>query len=199
MKLLPLLLALALIVSPAMASQEAEQRAAIEARFAADSRECAKRFVVNACVDEAKERRRVALNPVVAREQALAAQARRERALEQAKRVQQRQQQAGASEAQALSAPFKASEPRPVKPAAAKPRTVPDPVQRAADQRARMEAVEAQADHNRNRLAARQALLRQRQLDAKRNAQKLKPKGASQLPTPTAADIAALGASAASR
>ena len=198
MKNTSLLLALSLLPLSALASQEAEQRAAIEARFAADSRECAQHFVVSSCMDEAKERRRTALKPVIAREQELAAQARREKALAQAKRVQQRQQEAGASEAKALSVPLKASEPRPAK-AQAKPHVVPDPAKLAAARQDKIDAAELDAARNRQKLAERQAQIRLRQQEAARNAKKIKPKGASTLPTPTAADIAKLSASAASR
>ena len=198
MKTGTVVLAFALLPLPALATDEAAQRAAIEARFAAESRECAERFIVNSCMDEAKERRREALKPVIAREQELAAQARRDKVLTQARRVQQRQQEAGASEAKALSVPLKASEPRPVKPQV-KPRTVPDAAKLAADRQVRIEAAEAEATRNQQKLAARQAQIRLRQQEAARNAKKIKPKGASTLPTPTAAEIAKLSASAASR
>ena len=193
-----LLLALSLLPLSALASQEAEQRAAIEARFAADSRECAQHFIVSSCMDEAKERRRTALKPVIAREQEQAAQARREKALAQAKRVQQRQQEAGASEAKALSVPLRASEPRPIK-AEIKPRVVADPAKQAAAREAKIETAELDAARNQKKLTERQTQMRLRQQEAARNAKKIKPKGASTLPTPTAADIAKLSASAASR
>ena len=203
MKSVPLALSLLLMLPSAQAAepprkQLAAERAAIEARFAAESRECATRFVVNACMDEARERRSAALKPVVAREQALAAEERRERARAQAERVQQRQQEAATAEARALSVPLRASEPKPVK-VIAKPRAVPDAAARAAKSQAREEVAEAEAERNRKKLAAREAKARERQLEAQRNAGKLKPKGAAKLPTPSAAEIAALGASAASR
>ncbi|MBV8501084.1 MAG: hypothetical protein JO006_05135 [Paucibacter sp.] len=199
----PLLFLLAFATLPALAAQEREQLRArqdvVERRFTEDSRECARHFVVNACLDEARERRRLALKPIVERQLALDAQERRERSSEQAERVRQRQQEAGASEASALSVPLRASEPRAAKPQA-QPRVAPDAQKRASEQEARIDAAQRDAARNRAKLAARQAQLRERQQQAERDADNPRAKAANSLPTPTAAQIATLKASeAASR
>jgi len=187
-----------LIAAPAFAGEREDlvaQRAAIESRFSAESQDCARRFAVNACMDDARARRSAALKPVVQREQQLEAQDRRARAEEQARRVQQRQQEAAAAEAERLVVPIKASEPRPLKPET-KPHTVGDPAERIMGQQSREIAAERQAENNRVQQAKRQQQLLLRRKDAQRNAEKAK--GAASLPVPSAAEIARLKAPAAS-
>ena len=72
-----LLLALAAAAAPAVAATSADaaeharianERAALEASFAARERECGERFVVTSCVDDAKRERRRALDGLKARQ-----------------------------------------------------------------------------------------------------------------------------------
>jgi len=60
----------------------AEERAAIEARYAARSRECRDRFVVTSCVDDAKAERRHGLDALRARQLKLDEERRRTRTAE---------------------------------------------------------------------------------------------------------------------
>jgi len=187
---------LALLTSSAFAGERedlAQARAAIESRFAAESQECATRFAVNSCMDEARARRSAALKPVVRREQQLEAEDRRARAEAQAKRVQQRQQESATAEAERLVAPIKASEPSPVRPEP-KPHAVGDPEQRIQAQQSREIAAERDAAHNRVRQGKRQQQLLVRREDAARKAEKAK--GAASLPVPSAVEIAKLKAPA---
>ncbi|XHS78198.1 hypothetical protein ACFJGW_21160 [Burkholderiaceae bacterium UC74_6] len=185
-------LTLLMLAAPAFAAEHEDlvaQRATIESRFAAESKECSTRFAVNACMDEARARRSAALKPVVKREQQLEAEDRRARAEAQAKRVQQRQQESAAAEAERLVAPIKASEPRPLRPEP-KPHSVGDPQQRIQAEQSREIAAERQAENNRTQQAKRQQQLLVRRKDAARNAEKAK--GAASLPVPSAAEIARL-------
>jgi hypothetical protein len=179
----------------------ARQRAEIAARFAAESKTCAERFLVNACMDEARARQSAALKPVIAREQQLDLADRRQRAAEQAERVRQRQQEAGSTEAAHRTELFKpaapaASHPRPE----AQPHPAPTPEARQQAIEQKTEAGEREGARNRERLRFREAALRQRQEDAAKSeaqrAGKTKGKKAIALPTPSAAEIEQLKASA---
>ncbi len=201
MKALHLILAFAAL--PAWAGEDAAQlatrRAEIEAQFKSDAEICAQRFVVNACMDAARERRREALKPIAARQLELDAVARRERADAQAQRSLKLQQQAAATEARSLTEPLTAAQaPRTKQPA--EPRKVIDPVQLAAQRQADIDAAEARAARNREKQAQNQARRLERREQAAREAGRPAAKAAAaRLPTPSAAEIAALAASAASR
>jgi colicin import membrane protein len=68
------------------------ERARIEAAFKADLAACEARFVVTACVDDAKQRRRNALAPVRLRELQLDALERQRRASERLAQTQRKQE-----------------------------------------------------------------------------------------------------------
>jgi colicin import membrane protein len=101
-------------------SRIAEERAVIEARYAARERECRDRFVVTSCIDDAKVERRRGLDALRARQLRLDEERRRARtaersaelaakAAEDARREQERA-------ARAASAPALREAPRPLEP-----------------------------------------------------------------------------------
>jgi hypothetical protein len=101
-------------------SRIAEERAAIESRYAARERECRDRFVVTSCVDDAKRDRRRGLDALRSRQIKLDEAKRRERsaergaelagkAAEDARREQERA-------ARSASAPARREAPRPLEP-----------------------------------------------------------------------------------
>jgi len=126
--------ALSIAAAPAhAASDDAErhrldqERAAIEARYAARARECRERFVVTSCVDDAKVERRRALDVLRTRQLQLDEEKRRARAAERsaelaakaaddARREQERAARAAATPATREPRPL---EPRHERPAAA--------------------------------------------------------------------------------
>lgn len=181
---------------PATRAEVAAQRTAIEQRFAKEKAECQERFTVSACVDEARERRREALAPLVAREHELAAEERKSRAAAQMQRVRERDLGASQDEAQRrerlVIAPPRAAASAP---AAHAPRAV-SPAEAA---RARQQADEkAEADAAQRREQAQERRQRVQQRIAEREAKektRTKPL-AKPLPLP---DAAAAPASAASR
>lgn len=116
-RLLLLLLATgaALVVGTAMA----EDRASIEARFAAERQACQQHFAVNNCVDAARRREQEALAPVIAKERAQAAEDRRRRSEVQAEQRRVRDLQSAREEAQRRERLLVSPAPRPLTPAAA--------------------------------------------------------------------------------
>ncbi|HEV7577511.1 MAG TPA: hypothetical protein VGO85_15870 [Caldimonas sp.] len=101
-------------------SRIAEERAAIESRYAAQERECRGRFVVTSCIDDAKAERRRGVDALRARQLQLDEAHRRERTAERraelaakaaddARREQDRA-------ARAASAPAPREAPRPLEP-----------------------------------------------------------------------------------
>lgn len=165
-----------------------QERQAIDARYEQAMRDCAGRFALNACQQQAKDQRQAALKPVQQREYQLHAQEREERALQQRERVKARQAEAARREAQAASAvaPIEAATP------AAPPATA-EPFEARSQQRVRRSidlseqahreaAQKQQAAQARERAAAahREAVL-------KRNAERLERRpAAAPLPVPSA-------------
>lgn len=143
----------------------AAERAAAESRYTAEEAECRKRFVVTACVDEAKARRREALGRLKHQEIVLDEQERRRRAAARLQAIEEKQREAA-------TRPPMPAQPAPVireaasAPAARGPQT-PSAAERA--QRAREEAARAQrraqaaeerrqqAAEDRERIAGREA------------------------------------------
>ena len=97
----------------------AEERAAIEARYAARTRECSDRFIVTSCIDDAKVERRHGLDALRARQLALDEEKRRARTAERSAELaakaadDARREQERAARAASAPAP---REPRPLEP-----------------------------------------------------------------------------------
>jgi len=104
----------------------AEDRASIEARYAARTRECRDRFIVTSCMDDAKAERRHGLDALRARQLVLDEQRRRERTAERSAELaakaadDARREQERAARAASAPAPHEA---RPVEPRREKPAT----------------------------------------------------------------------------
>ncbi|MBK1715150.1 hypothetical protein CKO43_20535 [Rubrivivax gelatinosus] len=169
--LLPLLLAAPAVFAASDLDGRAErariarERAAIESRYAAEQADCRARFVVTACSNEAKARRREALNQLKHQELVLDEQDRRRRAAARLDAIEARQRE------------MAARPPVPVQPApvireaasvpADKPLALPSAAQRAAREREeaaraerRVDAAERQrqqAADDRARIAEREA------------------------------------------
>jgi colicin import membrane protein len=175
-----------------------QQRADIEARFAQESQACLDRFIVNACLDDARARRVASLKPLQTREDALDAAERRERAQAQRDRVAQKELEFAAEELRRSTA----LQARPAASAASSVATTqPDPrTPRASTQthgqavQAELALVEREALRRREQAAARQ-LAQQQQLQ-ERQAQSAGKTPAPPLPVPTAAEVARVARSA---
>jgi hypothetical protein len=102
----------------------AEERAAIEARYAARTRECRDRFIVTSCVDDAKVERRRGLDALRTRQLELDEEKRRARTAERSAELaakaadDARREQERAARAASAPAP---REPRPLEPRCEKP------------------------------------------------------------------------------
>ena len=94
------------------------ERTRIEAQFNADVAECQQRFVVTACVNEARQRRRDALAAPRAEGLALDDMERHARAVARREALQAKQREAAAQAAPALSASAPLTRVRPASPAA---------------------------------------------------------------------------------
>lgn len=176
-----------------------DERAAIEARFKAASEICAKRFFVNACLDEAKSQRHADLKPLQEREALADAQERRARAEAQRERVAEREREFAAAEgrhrtAELLAAPKSAAPKAPAdKPkAASAPNALSLEATRQAKQAQAREAAQrrqAQKASYQSEQVARQMAAEQRQTVKDAKLAGKKPPAA--LPLPSAAEIEA--------
>ncbi len=116
----------------------AEERAAIEARYAARTRECRDRFIVTSCVDDAKVERRRGLDALRARQLVLDEEKRRARTAERSAELaakaadDARREQERAARAASAPAP---REPRPLEPRREKPASGAASTSAAADDR----------------------------------------------------------------
>lgn len=170
----PLLAGLALAALPALAAADideraerariASERAAVEARHAADEAECRGRFLVTRCLEEAKARRREGLERLRHEELVLDDDARRRRAAARLEAIEARQRELAAR-------PPAPAQPEPVIREAAQPPAAPLPGYPVDDGAARREAEAAkaarraeaaerrreQAAADRERIAAREA------------------------------------------
>jgi colicin import membrane protein len=192
------LLAAAAASAPAPVFSPAElaaQRAAIEQRFERERQACEARFAVTPCLDEVRERRQAALQPLVRQEQALAAEQRLARAAAQRQRVSERELAAAQDEGQRRQRLIADAPPRSASSAASAVLASPvirarDP--QAAEQRQRLAAsqAEAQAAERRERAQERQQRVRER-VAAQQSQQDTRAK-------PAAAPLPRPGASAAS-
>jgi len=174
-----------------------QQRTDIEARFAQESQACLDRFIVNACLDDARVRRVTALKPLQTREDALDAAERRERAQAQRDRVAQKELESAAEELRRSTA----AQARPAASAASTGTTAPpEPRTPRASAQSHGQAVQAELA-----VAEREALRRREQATARqleqqqlqeRQAQSAGKPPAAPLPVPTAAEVARVTRSA---
>lgn len=168
------------------------QRAEIEARFALEREGCEQRFAVNACVDEAKQRRSAGLHPLQRREIELDAAQRKARAAAQQERVAERNREAASEEGRKRTEVLLAPPRQPAAQAAPRPpRAAPEA--HAEAYKAQVAKAERDAKHNRERLAERQReqkahLLALEERQRRRAADGKKP--AAPLPPPAKASAA---------
>lgn len=171
------------------------QRAAVEQRFKAQSEVCARRFFVNACLDEAKAIRKGELGPLQAREAAIDAKQRRARADAQAQRVAERELEFAAAEGRQRTAELQQP---PAQPAAEppKPRPVPAPKQQAQQVKANQARDEARRRQAQKAGYQSEQALRQQEAERRQALSQEKLKGKKPplaLPIPSAAEIEAAG------
>ena len=161
----------------------AADRQAVEARYEAARKDCEARFVVNRCLDQARQERRAALEPLQRQIHLLDDARRRERAVERLRVIQERQSTAAERPALAMpSAPSSAAS------AAAQPAP---PVRRAVRPPPPASAAAAQAARQ------RQAQQQQRLQDAQAHQEAVQARNARQdAQRPPAAGLPVPGASA---
>lgn len=189
-----------------------EQRAQIEVQAKQALAACEQRFDVVSCQEKARGERRRALAPIEASLRDLDQQQRRERAEQQRERQAAREREAAEAVVQSASAPAvqarvgKGAEPAPLAPArrASSP-PVDDAKLRASRAKAEQDAKLAAERQRQRSEQRREKLAEQRAANAKRLAEQEQRRAASgakppaSLPVPTAAEMAALRASAAAR
>lgn len=189
--LILLLVAAAAAAQPATRAEVAAQRVAIEQKFARDKAECEQRFSVAACLDDLRQRRNLALAPLIRREHELATEERRERAAAQTLRVREREQAAAQDEGQrrerVVMAPRAAASSVP----ASHPSRARSPDE--AEQARRQTVKKAEVEAARRREQASERELRQQQRSAEHEAKE------KRRTKPLAAPLPLPGASAASR
>lgn len=176
------------------------QRSSLEAQFKAESEVCARRFFVNACLDEAKDKRNAALRPLQEREAAIEAHERRAMAEAQRERVKAREREFAEAEgrhrtAQLLAAPAAASGAD-----TAAPKPAPTPKVSAQNKQLEQQAKSRKAQEEAQRRQVQKASYQSEQ-DARQKVaqdrQALKEakgkKSPMPLPIPSAAEIEAAG------
>ena len=178
----------------------AEERAAIEARYAARERECRDRFIVTSCVDDAKRDRRKSLDALRARELKLDEETRRARTeARRAELAAKAAEDARRDQARAASAPARSGKPfethPPASGAARSEHEARDRPLTAADRLGIHPTVRGSEAERREREAASRASFEARQREAAehrrevedRNVKRLQEHPASpSLPTPAA-------------
>ena len=183
-------------------------RARIEQAYQAQVRECNARFVVTGCLEDARNERIRALRPLDRAEHQVNAEDRQRRAAAAKERVQQKERDAAADEAQRKTQSVREAAPVvPVAPLARAPRANPELHQR---REARQEAeAKAEAAQRREAAAQRREKAQERQRKASQMQARYADKAASaasaaaagaknakppaaHLPTPSASDIRAL-------
>jgi hypothetical protein len=182
-----LLLAGAVVAAPADDTAErariAADRQAVEARYEAARRDCETRFVVNDCLDQARQDRRAALEPLQRQIHLLDDARRRERAVERLRVIQARQSAAAERPALATAAA----------PASAASAAPPLPVRRAvrppppAAASASAAALAAQQRQARQQQRLQQARAHQAAVQARNAERDAQRKPAAGLPVPGAA------------
>ncbi|MCX2862642.1 hypothetical protein OOZ63_12425 [Paucibacter sp. PLA-PC-4] len=171
----------------------AEQRRHIEARHAQALKDCAPRFNVNACEQQARLERAQALKPLLAREQELDSAQRQARAQAQRERVQAKQQAFASQDGKRMQRSLLADLPRPAA-AASKPHRVVDDQAHGRAVQAEIARGERAAQRRRQQAADREQEAQARRAAAQKrqqqHAQSSKP--AASLPQPTADELAKL-------
>ena len=166
------------------------ERQAVEARFEAAQRDCAGRFLVNDCLDNARQARRLALEPLQRQQHLLDDARRRARAADRLQAIQARD----AAPRPGASAAPAASVPSPNAAAAAAPASGPA-LRRAVRSPANVAAADAQARQRQARAqqralaaeARQQAVQARQQAVQARNARRdAKKPAAAGLPVPGA-------------
>jgi hypothetical protein len=163
----------------------AQERRALDVRFANEERACAERFRVTACVEDVRLRRREALAPVRERELKLDE-------AERLSRATQRRKAVAAKQAAAASSPASAAPPPPapqlrVRPApAASPPSAGRPSVGGTERAAQAEQRVQQAQQRREQALAAQQRIQQRLAERDASAHKSAP-----LPPPAAAAASA--------
>lgn len=149
----------------------ATERQAVEARYEAARQDCETRFVVNPCLDQARQDRRAALEPLQRQIHLLDDARRRARAVDRVRSIQARESQAAAMPALSPAAPATmasaaASPPSPRPPPTVRRAVRPPPSasaaaqaaqQRQAQQQQRLKDAEAHQDAVQARNARRDA------------------------------------------
>ncbi len=151
----------------------ARERAEADARFQARRRECAQRFAVTACVDEARAEHRQTVQRLRSEEGVLDEAQRRQRAAARLAEIEERQraerERASAPRASREAAPMQVKPPRerpaPAAKNASAPASSPDHAAEEARSRARFEERQRFAREHREQAQARQA---QREKDGKK-------------------------------
>lgn len=153
------------LTQPATRAEVAEQRAAIEQRFAREKSECEQRFAVSPCLEDLRKRRELALAPLIRHEHELDAEDRRTRAAAQVQRVKERELAAAQDEGQRRERLLTAPPPS----APAMPASHPVRARNPEDaERARQRAIaqaEREAGQRRERAEERQERMRRRIAD----------------------------------
>ncbi|WP_310383142.1 hypothetical protein [Roseateles sp.] len=179
-------------------------RSVIAQQFEADSEQCARRFFVNACLDEAKSKRSAALRPLEAREAVLDTHQRRARAEAQRERATQREREFAEAEGRQRTAQLLAAQ-TPDLPLAAKagPASGPAITASVKPQSKQIKADKAQDEAKRRELQKAnyqsEQALRQQEAERRRVINEAKQKGKQPplaLPIPSAAEIEAAGSAA---
>jgi len=155
------------------------ERAAAEARFDAERRDCEQRFVVTACLDRAKAQRRATMDELARHRTVLDDIQRRERAAARQREVEKRQREA---EVRSASAPGLSTVVRPPREPAARPARAASAV--AADRRLETAAQEvANREEHERRLRETQT---HREVVERRNAERAarRPSAAAGLADP---------------
>lgn len=165
------LLLLALLAGSAHAQDDAaarqrridEARAAADARFEAESAACRQRFAVNACLDDARQRRRQALAAVQAEQRALDEAGRRERAADRRAEVARKQAEVARRTAAPTPAASAASAGSAAEtPSASRPRAATSPRAEASDAAAKAAARAEAARKRQEQIKADQARIQAR-------------------------------------
>jgi len=215
MPALPLMLALVLAqglsraeaaepASPGNATEQAELRRLkqsqdrLESAYLVAVADCHRKFAVNDCIEQLRLQHQAQLRPLKQREDEIEAQLRSARAQAQRERVQQRQQEFAAEEAerrsQALLRPEAPAAPPAAASAAARKLGKASP---GAGAQLKQQQAEQTAKRHASQRAEQERILQAHQRDVKQRQEQRKKALAPSLPLPSAAEIAALRAASA--
>lgn len=150
----------------------ARERAQAEAAFAASEQVCYAKFLVNRCLDEAREKRRVALSALRAIEIEAERFKRQANVDERDRAIAKAEKEYRETEAKMAATP---PPPRAV-PAEAAPKAAPVPRDRSAEQAAKLKRLEADANAGAARRAASVAAYEKRKRDAEQRQREIEEK-----------------------